>query len=108
MTDAEKRIESLHARMEKRRRARERQRMAALGAASGGLALCFFLLATGGRAARPVGETSPYSGAAMLFADAGGYVLLAVAAFMAGVVIAVVCLRRNRRGGEDPRGDGEG
>ena len=108
MRAAEERIESLHARMESGRRANERRKTVTLGAASGGLTSFLLLLVFGMSGAQPARMAGLYSGATMLFENAGCYVLLALGAFMAGVMITVVCLRRNRRRGEDSPGDGEG
>lgn len=44
---------------------------------------------------QPGGTAGIYSGATMLFANAGGYVLVAIGAFMVGVIITVVL--RNKR-----------
>ena len=98
---SEERMEALHARMAALREKRERRRTTALGAGSAGLAVCLAALIFGG--SHPGGTTGPYSGAMMLFGDAGGYVLAAVLAFMAGVVITVLCIRWNVRGKERPR-----
>ena len=38
-----------------------------------------------------------FSGATMLFGEAGGYVLAAVAAFMAGVIVTVLIIRKRKR-----------
>ena len=38
-----------------------------------------------------------YSGATMLFEDAGAFVLVALAAFMLGVVVTLLCLRLKKR-----------
>ena len=89
---AEERVASLHMRMDALREKRERKKTAALGAGCGLLAACLILLvfdrdSTGG------GTANAYSGAVMLFESAGGYVLLAVAAFISGVVITALCFR---------------
>lgn len=39
----------------------------------------------------------PYSGATMLFENAGGYMLLAVAAFMTGVVVTAALIKKRNR-----------
>ena len=99
---SEERMEALHARMAALREKRERRRTTALGVGSAGLAVCLAALIFGG--SHPGGTTGPYSGAAMLFEDAGGYVLAAVLAFMLGVIVTVLCFRRNRKEKDRPRG----
>ena len=89
---SEERIASLHARMRGIRRKRERQKTAALGMAC--CALTVFMASMIMNDGAHQGSTAGlYSGATMLFENAGGYVLAAVAAFMAGVVITVLCIR---------------
>ena len=99
MTTEERRIESLHGHMAARRRARERRITAALRAGSGGLACFLLLLIYDLSGAHPARMAGLYSGATMLFEDAGSYVLLALGAFMAGVIITVLCIRMNRHEG---------
>ena len=41
----------------------------------------------------PSGAEGLYTGATMIFQDAGGYVLAVVVAFMAGVIITALCIR---------------
>ena len=95
---AEGRIASLHRRMEVQSRRQEKQKMTAMGAASFALTACLLaLFADRGMNHRSATATQ-YAGATMLFDNAGGYVLAAILAFMAGVVITVVCLRRNKNG----------
>jgi heme O synthase-like polyprenyltransferase len=43
------------------------------------------------------GTAGVYSGSMMLFENAGGYVLLAIGAFMAGVIITVLLKRRQEK-----------
>lgn len=89
---SEERIASLHARMRGIRRRRERQKTMALGMAC--CALTVFMASMIMNDGAHQGSTAGlYSGATMLFENAGGYVLAAVAAFMAGVVITVLCIR---------------
>ena len=54
----------------------------------------------------PRGTAGPYSGAAMLFENAGGYVTTAVAAFMAGVIIAAACIRYRQKQKRESGPDG--
>ena len=93
---AEERIASLHARMAALTERRERRKTAALGAGCAGLALCVVLLIFSEGAARG-GTAGEYTGAMMLFENAGGYVLLSILAFMAGVIITVLCIRYRKK-----------
>ena len=100
---AEDRIASLHARMDALREKRERRKTAALGLGCGSLTACLILLignvGTGGSGGGPApgGTAGLYSGAAILFENAGVYVLLAVAAFMVGVVVTALCIRYRKK-----------
>ena len=49
----------------------------------------------------------PYSGAMMLFENAGAYVLVALLAFMAGVVLSVLLIRRRKRDAYADQENGE-
>ena len=98
---AEERIRSLHTRMDALRRMRERRKTGLTGAACAAVALCLVCLIFDGGAAHGGGAAGLYSGA-MLFENAGGYVLAAIAAFMAGVVITAAILKKIK---PDSRGD---
>ena len=88
---AGERVAALHLRMAALRERRERRKTAALGAGCAWLAACLTALIFSG--SHPGGTAGAYTGAAMLFEDAGGYVLSAVLAFMLGVIVTVVCIR---------------
>ena len=85
----EERVRSLHMRMKIRRRRQEQKRTAVLGGICALLAACLALLVriSSARMGMPPGLLT---GSSMLFEDAGGYVLIAVIAFMTGVVITVI------------------
>lgn len=93
---AEERVYALHARMDALREKQERRKTAALGAGCGLLGACLILLIGSSGTARG-GTAGPYSGATKLFEDAGGYVAIAVAAFMAGVIVTAVLIRKRYR-----------
>ena len=95
MTGAE-RVEALHRRMDALRQRREHRKTAMLGAGSTALFALLVGIVFGGGAS-PGGTAGMYTGAAMLFENAGGYVLAAVLAFMAGVVITVLCIRHKKK-----------
>ena len=97
MTNPE-RVEALHARMLARQRLRERRTNSALAAGCAGLTLCLMLLIFDGGTAHRGGTTGLYTGAAMLFTGAGAYVLTALLAFMAGVVLTVILRKQTEKG----------
>ena len=99
MTDREL-VETLHARMAARRQSRERRGTAALGTGCAGLLMCLLVMVFGQDMANEGSTAGVYSGATMLFGDAGPYVAVALAAFMAGVVITAVCMRTRQRRGD--------
>lgn len=91
---------AIHARAKALRRAGENRRIALLGGASAalGLALVALIGALGGLQHRAT--TAGYEGASLVADSSGGYVLAAVAAFMVGVIVTVICLRlkeKNRK-----------
>jgi hypothetical protein len=88
---AQERVAALHLRMAALRQRRERRKTGALGAGCAWLAVCLLALIFGG--SHPGGTAGAYTGATMLFEDAGGYVLAAVLAFMLGVIVTVLCIR---------------
>ena len=103
MRTPEERVLAVHARMDALRRARERRKTGILGMGSALLALCLLLVIGAAGAVHPGGTAGLYSGATMLFENAGGYVLVAVLAFMSGVVITAALLRRRFKRQDDKR-----
>ena len=93
----EERVLALHARMDALRRVRERRKTGAIGAASLVLTICLILLVFSGGGLHPGGAVGLYSGATMLFEGAGAYVLIAIIAFMAGVIVTVVLIRNREK-----------
>lgn len=96
MMTNEERIQALHARVAALQRQRERRKTGAIGAASVALTVCLlFMVFSGGM--HPGGAAGLYSGATMLFEGAGPYVLIAVVAFMAGVIVTVALIRSRKK-----------
>ncbi len=93
---SEERIASLHLKMKALCIERDRRAVSRLGAACVALGLCLSVMVFGG-AAHGGGAIALYSGTTMLFENAGAYVLVAVAAFMAGVVMTVLLLRIGKK-----------
>ena len=100
----EARVLALHARMDARRRARERRKTAALGSAGTILTACLIYIVFSGSGTRFGSAAGPYAGAALLFENAGGYVLAAVLAFMAGAAVTVFLLHRREQAGKSEDG----
>lgn len=98
MRTTEELVSSLRLRMLRKRQTRERQLTSATGVACAGLTLCLAALVFGG-GLHPVGTAGVYSGASILFEDAGAYVLTALLAFMLGVVVTATLLPGRQRGG---------
>ena len=103
MRSNEERIEALHTRISAMQRARERRKTSAFGAAGVVLTVCLLFMVFGG-GTHPGGAAGVYSGATMLFEGAGPYVLIALAAFMAGVIVTAALIRSR---GKDPGGTHE-
>lgn len=103
MRTNEERIQALHVRVAALQQQRERRKTGAIGAASVVLTVCLlFMVFSGG--IHPGGAAGLYSGATMLFEGAGPYVLIAIAAFMAGVIVTVALIR-SRKKENSPAGD---
>lgn len=97
MMTAEERVAALHARMDAMQRAQERRKTQYYGAGSAALFICLLVMIFGGSAGHLGGIAALYSGATMLFENAGAYVLAAVLAFMAGVLLTVFLLRSRKK-----------
>ncbi len=88
-----------------RRRAMElqkrvlRRQLAAFSAVTAALSICLCMLILSAGLLSPISTGGGYTGASLLSDNTGGYVLVAVIAFMTGVVITAVIqlYRRNRR-----------
>ena len=93
---AGKRVEILHKKMYDRQRKKERRKTSAIGAGSMILTLCLFFMLFKDGMIHSGGPSGLYCGSTMMFEEAGPYILLAVGAFMAGVVFTVI-LKRYRR-----------
>lgn len=94
---ADERIRSLHARMAALQRKRELRKTAIIGTTCAALTLCLIFMIFSGGGMYLGGVAGLYSGATMLFEGAGAYVLVAIIAFMAGVIVTVVIQRHKRR-----------
>lgn len=97
----EERLHALHARAAALRRKRERRKTGAVGASCIALAVCLVSMIYRSGGIHSCGAPGLYSGSTLLFEGAGPYVLIAITAFMAGVIVAVVLIRnRKKKSGE--------
>ena len=103
MRTPEERIRALHARMEELTRARERRKTGFLGAGGVLLALCLILMISASGMPHLGGTATMYGGATLLYENAGGYVLVAVLAFMAGAIITAMLLKKRYKNQNDKR-----
>ncbi|MGI5875111.1 MAG: hypothetical protein ACOX8R_10740 [Bacillota bacterium] len=97
MMTKEEQIQALHARVAVLERQRERRKTGAVGAAGAVLTVCLLFMVFGGGGTHPGGAAGLYSGATMLFEGAGPYVLIAVVAFMAGVIVTVALIKNRKK-----------
>ena len=81
-----------------RENTRRRQRRGIYGLSAACMLLCTVLMQAAGTVVGP-GQTAAWGsfGTMLLREDAGGYVLVGVAAFTAAVVLTVVCMRLHER-----------
>ncbi len=107
MRTPEERLERLHSRAAALRRQREKRALQGWGAASAGLfAVLVGMTALLDPTAHGLGQSGS-AGATLLSESAGGYVLVGVIAFMAGVALTAALIRR-RKNARFPRKDREG
>jgi hypothetical protein len=92
----EERLAALHTKMNERRRMRERRRTGYIGACCVLLSVCLVLLIFGS-GAHNCASAGIFSGSMMLFEGSGGYVLIAVVAFMAGAAITILLIKKKER-----------
>ena len=95
---AGKRVEILHKKMSDRKLMKERRKTGAIGAAGMILTVCLIFIVFSDGMLHSGGPPGLYSGSIMLFAEAGPYILVAIVAFMAGVIVTILIKRyKNRR-----------
>ena len=96
MYDTARRVALVKQRVRENTRRRQRREAISLSAAC--MLLCAALMQAAGTVIAP-GQTAAWGsfGAMLLREDAGGYVLVGVAAFAAAVVLTVVCMRLHER-----------
>ncbi len=95
--NAEKRVRILHEKMYERQRMKEHRKTGVIGAGSIILTLCLIFMLFNDGMVHHGGPSGLYSGSTMMFEEAGPYILLAIGAFMAGVVLTVLIKRYKRK-----------
>ena len=100
MRTAEERIASLHKRAKELRRERDEKILVGLGSASGGLFCLLLVLINGWAGLSHSVSSSLMTGSSMLNERVGGYVLIAVIAFISGVIIVVLIHWYRRKSGD--------
>ena len=103
MRTPEERIRAVYARAEEPNRARERRKTGFLGAGGVLLALCLVLVISAAGMPHLGGTATMYGGATLLYENAGGYVLVAVLAFMAGAIITAILMKKHFKNQNDKR-----
>ncbi len=101
----EERINSLHNKIRERKRKREKMITGCLCSVNAAL-FVFLMCIIKQQGFVMSGFSGEYTGA-MLFENVGGYVLLAVVAFMLGVGVAVMCVYLSRKNKQGPRDKAE-
>lgn len=97
MKSAEERIRKLHERAAELERQKRKVQMTAWGSASAILSVLLLMMVLQAGSMSCPATISPYVGSSMLGENVGGYVLVAVIAFAAGVAITVILRKyRNR------------
>ena len=100
-------IHAVHARSETLRRKREKVRLALMGGAGAVLTCLLVLMISDFGGLQHEVLPTEYAGASLLADSAGGYVLAAVIAFMAGVIVMVVRQSRIKKQ-QDPKDEHSG
>ena len=97
MRTAEERLELLHKRAEELDRRKAGRTLSALGGLSTGLFALLLAVTLQLSGAAHSTLSGQFSGASLLADSVGGYVLSAVAAFVAGVAVTVFLIRRRMK-----------
>ena len=97
MKTAEQRIAAMHRRKEELIRRRERDILYLTAVCSCILLAVLIPVVNGISGPSAEGPGDVFTGASLLDESAGGYILIALAAFMAGVVITVICIKTREK-----------
>ncbi|MBR6444685.1 MAG: hypothetical protein IKS63_04585 [Firmicutes bacterium] len=97
MRNADERITKMHARAAELRRHADRTRSKIFGSISAALAVCLVFVVHQIQSAGHGIMAGQNTGSSMLSDSAGGYVLIAVIAFVAGTVITALIIKHRKR-----------
>lgn len=98
MRTAEEQLRRMHMRAAEIKRQEDRSRLRALGSLSGMLLVCLVVVMQQLQSLHHEILTGQSTGSSLLDESAGGYVLAAVIAFLAGVIITAVIYKKRNRG----------
>ena len=98
MRTAEEQLRRMHMRAAEIKREEDRSRLRALGSLSGVLLVCLIVVLQQLQSLHHEILTGQSTGSSLLDESAGGYVLAAVIAFLAGVIITAVIYKKRNRG----------
>lgn len=98
MRTAEEQLRRMHMRAAEIKRQEDRSRLRALGSLSGVLLVCLIAVLQQLQSLHHEILTGQSTGSSLLDESAGGYVLAAVIAFLAGVIITAVIYKHRNRG----------
>jgi len=98
MRTAEEQLRRMHMRAAEIKRQEDRSRLRALGSLSGVLLVCLVVVMQQLQSLHHEILTGQSTGSSLLDESAGGYVLAAVIAFLAGVIITAVIYKKRNRG----------
>ena len=98
MRTAEEQLRRMHMRAAEIKREEDRSRLRALGSLSGVLLVCLVVVMQQLQSLHHEILTGQSTGSSLLDESAGGYVLAAVIAFLAGVIITAVIYKKRNRG----------
>lgn len=97
MRTQEERISQLHKRAEQLQRQKDRRQIAGLGSMSAFFAVLLVTVLLQGGGLSQSASAGQFTGSSLLSEAAGGYVLAAVLAFFAGVIITAVIFRYRKK-----------
>ena len=97
MKSQQERLEQLHTRAAELKEQKERRTVNALKAVAVMLFVCLAGVMSVFSGLQNAARPENYTGSSLLDSNVGGYVLVAVMAFAAAVVITVICMKRKDR-----------
>lgn len=101
MRSADERLLRMHTRAAEIRRQREQTAIRILGVLSGALTVCLIFVMHKVTDVHQALISGNGTGSSLLSESAGGYILIAVAAFFAGAMITVIAVRYRKQGAKE-------